>query len=105
MARDLVGIRSHTGLVRDQRVWCKKPAILANSCVCDRDYGILCLHGPSVDQRTESIPHGSLDWVLKYWRVVEYDACCLGRSTIGHQYADWCGYGTFETRSCQVRQS
>jgi hypothetical protein len=90
MARDLVGVRSHTGLLRDQRVWSTKLGILANPCVCNRDYGILCLHDPSVDQRTESISHRSLDWVLKYWRMVEYDPCRLGRSTIGHQYADRC---------------
>jgi hypothetical protein len=104
MARDLVGVRSHTGLVRDQCVWSTELAVLADSCVCNRDDGILCLHGPGLDQRAESISHSSLDWVFEYWWMVEYDPCCLGRPTIRHQYADWCGYGTFETHSCQVHQ-
>jgi hypothetical protein len=102
LAWDLVGVRGHPGLVRDQRVWSTELAILANSCVCNRDDGIFCLHGPSVDQRAESLSHSSLDWVLEYWRVVEYDPCYLGRATIRHQHADWCGHGMFETRSCQV---
>ena len=104
MARYLVGVRSHPGLVRDQRVWSSKLGILADPCVRDRDHGILCVRGPSVDQRAESIPHSSLEWLLEYWRMVEYDTCCPGRSIIWHQYADWCGYGPFKSGSCQVCQ-
>jgi hypothetical protein len=104
MARYLVGVRSHTGLVYDQRVWSSKLGILADPCICDRDDGVLCVHSPSVDQRAESITHSSLDWLLEYWRMVEYDFGCLGRSTIRHQHADWCGYGSFKSRSFQVHQ-